>query len=83
MGNRITSLVIVRRHYTKPILSLTKLQDTFLRDTGLSNHPAVFDYHYKLGLAMGDDTVVKDGAAPAKAPVPVAHEMYPNEVPKE
>ncbi len=57
--------------------------DAFLEKTGFSNHPAVFDYHYKIGQAMGDDNFVKGGQPPAGPKTPTAHRMYPNDVKKE
>lgn len=54
----------------------------FLETSGFSNHPAVFEYHHKLGLAMGDDGFIKGEKVLEKTPEkPAAHKMYPKQAP--
>lgn len=51
-------------------------------ESGYANHPDIFDYHVKLGLAMGDDKFV-DGPAPKPKRESRANRMYPDDVKKE
>lgn len=57
--------------------------NTFLKDSGLSNHPAAFDLFHKLGSAMGDDGFVKGSPPPTDKPKSMADRWYPDQAKKE